>query len=74
MGSANWADDYNSEVNPNHYRDLGLELMGPVMKDLSLDFAASWTRAKGQPFSTEDLPASTEELPSQAWIDLRPGN
>ncbi|WP_005034519.1 phospholipase D-like domain-containing protein [Holophaga foetida] len=72
VGSANWADDYNSEVNPNHYRDLGLELMGPVMKDLSLDFAASWTRAKGQPFSTEDLPASTEELPSQAWIPRVP--
>ena len=49
MGSANWADAYNGEVNPDCYRDLGLELRGPVVAQLEEDFRKSWRRVGGLP-------------------------
>jgi len=58
-GSANWADAYNCELNPGSYRDLGLELQGPVVAQLEEDFGRSWARAGGRPFPSAGAPVSS---------------
>ena len=47
MGSANWTNEYNDEIPPKYYRDLGLELQGPAVGHLELDFRESWRRVGG---------------------------
>ncbi|MBP1625631.1 MAG: CDP-diacylglycerol--serine O-phosphatidyltransferase [Holophagaceae bacterium] len=68
VGSANWSDDYNFDVNPQSYLDLGLDLVGPVLGHLNQDFAASWSRTKGLPFPIADPPLPLTELPPGSWI------
>lgn len=72
IGSANWSDDYNSDVNPQSFRDLGLELMGPVLGDLNRDFAASWMRVRGSGIPPQPISGPVEEPPSQAWVSRVP--
>jgi len=48
VSSANWADAYNCGINTSCYRDLGLELQGPVVLQLEEDFRRSWTRTGGE--------------------------
>jgi len=47
VGSANWSDEYNDEIPPKYYRDLGLEVEGPVLRHLEADFRTSWLRTGG---------------------------
>jgi len=47
VGSANWADEYNDEIPPKYYRDMGLEVQGPVVGHLEADFRKSWMRTGG---------------------------
>lgn len=60
LGSANWADAYVCAQDGACYRDLGLELHGPALGHLELDFRRSWQRAGGDPlpvFAPEPAPA-----------------
>ncbi|HWQ07634.1 MAG TPA: phospholipase D-like domain-containing protein, partial [Holophaga sp.] len=50
VGSANWAEAYDCSQNDACYRDLGVELQGPVVADLAADFRRSWAKAGGAPF------------------------
>ena len=68
LGSANWAEAYDCSLNEACYRDLGVEVSGPVVADLLLDFQRSWSRTGGRPFE-ESMPAAVpaqEEEPG--WI------
>jgi cardiolipin synthase len=47
VGSANWTNEYNDEIPPKYYRDLGLELQGPSVEHLERDFRLSWCRVGG---------------------------
>lgn len=47
VGSANWSNEYNDQIPPKYYRDLGLELQGPVIEHLEADFRRSWMRVGG---------------------------
>ncbi|MGA2083174.1 MAG: phosphatidylserine/phosphatidylglycerophosphate/cardiolipin synthase family protein [Holophaga sp.] len=47
VGSANWSNEYNDEIPPKYYRDLGIELQGPAIEQLEADFLKSWRRAGG---------------------------
>lgn len=68
LGSANWADDYDCSLNAACYRDLGLQVQGPVLKDLETDFRRSWGRAGGASF--EGPPAAEQGLPAAepGWL------
>jgi len=68
VSSANWGDDYNCAVNPRSYRDLGLELLGPILDDLSRDFAASWARVRGSALPGAPVSGPPEALPSGEWV------
>lgn len=71
-GSANWADEYNGEVNPAFYRDLGLVLEGPVVPALEADFAASWRRAGGTtPAAPVRCGVPAPEPGWQAGVDIQ---
>jgi cardiolipin synthase len=48
VSSANWADEYNDEIPPQYYRDLGLELQGPAVEQLEDDFRKAWMRVGGR--------------------------
>ena len=48
VGSANWTNEYDDGKPAKYYRDLGLEVQGPVLRDLEADFAKSWLRAGGK--------------------------
>jgi cardiolipin synthase len=47
VGSANWSDEYNDEIPPKYYRDLGIELQGPAIEQLEADFLKSWRSVGG---------------------------
>ena len=48
VASANWGEEYDDGSAPKSYRDLGLEVQGPVLCQLEADFAKSWQRAGGR--------------------------
>jgi len=61
VGSANWSNEYNDEIPPKYYRDLGIELQGPAIGQLEADFLKSWRRAGGTlpgPLSVPQTPAA----------------
>ena len=68
LGSANWADAYNCSRNADCYRDLGVELRGPVVADLASDFQRSWLRAGGAPFEQETLPEEPFPPCLPGWV------
>jgi len=72
LGSANWADDYDCALNAVCYRDLGLELQGPVLKDLERDFQRSWVKAGGAPFEGPPPPALGLQAAEPGWIPAVP--
>ena len=68
LGSANWAEAYDCSLNRACYRDLGVEVSGPVVADLRSDFQRSWVRAGGSPFR-EPVPETAPALVGEAgWI------
>ena len=70
VGSANWTDEYDDEVPPKYYRDLGLEVQGPALAHLELDFRKSWLRVAG--LVPEDPPAWKGAPVGPGWIDEVP--
>lgn len=48
LGSANWAEPYDSAIPDASMRDVGIGLAGPVVADLALDFRDSWRLATGE--------------------------
>ena len=57
VGSANWTNEYNDEIPPKYYRDLGLELQGPAIRQLEADFLMSWGRVGGTLSERAPVPA-----------------
>jgi cardiolipin synthase len=47
VGSANWSNEYNDDIPPKYYRDLGIELQGPAIGQLEADFQKSWRLTGG---------------------------
>lgn len=72
LGSANWAEAYDCSLNEACYRDLGVEVSGPVVADLLADFRRSWLRAGGAPF--EDPPSGMVPRPESGsgWMHSVP--
>jgi cardiolipin synthase len=64
VGSANWSNEYNDEIPPKYYRDLGIELQGPAIEQLEADFLKSWGRVGG---TMPELP------PVPGWPPTEPG-
>jgi len=61
VGSANWSNEYNDEIPPKYYRDLGIELQGPAIEQLEADFLKSWRRTGGtmpEPTSVAGTPVA----------------
>lgn len=68
MGSANWATVYDCTAESVCYRDLGLELQGPVVTDLEADFRLSWLRAGGGARDVIAPPPSGPPILGPDWI------
>jgi cardiolipin synthase len=58
VGSANWSNEYNDEIPPKYYRDLGIELQGPAIEQLEADFLKSWSRAGGTMPESPSVPGT----------------
>ncbi len=69
VGSANWSDAYNCELNRACYRDLGVLLQGPVVPHLEADFTRAWRRAGGAELPECVLDVALGPLP-QAYEDV----
>jgi cardiolipin synthase len=63
VGSANWSNEYNDEIPPKYYRDLGIELQGPAIEQLEADFLKSWRRAGGTMPGPRSAPGMPEAGP-----------
>ena len=63
VGSANWSNEYNDEIPPKYYRDLGLELQGPIIEHLETDFQRSWMRTGGTTSELLPIPKTAEAAP-----------
>jgi cardiolipin synthase len=66
VGSANWSNQYNDEIPPKYYRDLGIELQGPAVGQLEADFRKSWRRAGGA--MPEPLPVPARRAAGPGWL------
>ena len=62
VGSANWSDAYNCDLNQSCYRDLGVLIQGPVVPHLEADFLRSWRRAGGPGFPPPAVSEPPEPL------------
>ena len=65
VASANWSNEYDDEIPPKYYRDLGLGVQGPVLGQLEADFAKSWLRAGGNDLGP--VPPPLEPAPGPGW-------
>ena len=65
VGSANWSNEYNDEIPPKYYRDLGIELQGPAIEQLEADFLKSWGSVGGT--MPEPRPAPGPTVAEPGW-------
>ena len=72
LGSANWAEAYDCSADVACYRDLGVEVQGPAVADLTSDFHRSWGRAGGLPFDEPSPPQAPTLIHDPAWIHSVP--
>jgi len=63
VGSANWSNEYNDEIPPKYYRDLGIELQGPAIEQLEADFLNSWRSVGGTMPEPTSVPGPTVAEP-----------
>lgn len=69
VGSANWALDYAPDWNPAGFLDLGLQVRGPVVRDLREDFERAWAKVGGP---SEPVGSEPPLAPPPGWLQEVP--
>jgi len=58
LGSANFTEEYDLRCRPDAFRDVGLGILGPVVKDIADDFRASWRLVRAEALPPPQPPRS----------------
>ena len=70
VGGANWGSDYDSNLFPEAFLDVGLGVQGPVVADLARDFRRVWAMESEEAIPFPRPPRAGLSPPGRSFADV----